>query len=69
MVKELKNKRVFRLKQEDNGAKSRYKARLVVKSFNQNKGVDLEEIFSLVFKMSSVRVVLGIEASLYFDPG
>ena len=33
----LKDNWVFRLKQEDNGAKSRYSAILVVKGFNQRK--------------------------------
>ena len=60
----LKNKLVFKLKQEGNNAKPRYKARLVVKSFNQKKGVDFEEIFSPVVKMSLIRVVFRISASL-----
>ena len=60
----LKNKLVFKLKQEGNNAKPRYKTRLVVKSFNQKKGVDFEEIFSPVVKMSLIRVVLRISASL-----
>ena len=35
---------------------------LVVNNFNQKKGVDFEEIFSSVIKMSSIRVVLRIAA-------
>ena len=35
-----------------------------MKGFSQKKGVDLEEIFSPVVKMSSIRVVLGLAASL-----
>ena len=57
----LKNKWMFRLKQEDNSAKPRYKARLVVKAFNQKKGVDFEELISSVIKMSLIRVLLGIQ--------
>ena len=60
----LKNKWVYRLKTEDNNSKPRYKARLVVKGFSQRKGIDFEEIFSPVVKMSSIRVVLGLAASL-----
>jgi len=52
------------LKKENNNTKLRCKARLVVKSFNQKKGVNFEEIFSPVVKTSSTRVVLGIAASL-----
>ena len=32
--------------------------------FNQKKGINLEEIFSTVAKMSSIRVVLGLATSL-----
>lgn len=31
---------------------------------NRKKGVDFDEIFSLVVKMSSIRVALGLAASL-----
>ena len=37
---------------------------MVVKGFNQKKGIDFDEIFSPVVKMSSIRVVLGLAASL-----
>ena len=47
-----------------NNSQSRYKVRLVVKGFGQKKGVDFKEIFSPVVKMSSIRVVLGLAASL-----
>jgi len=61
--KALKNKWVFRLKNE--GEKQvKYKARLVVKGFEQKKGVDFDDIFSPVVKMSSIRVILGLAASL-----
>ena len=62
--KALKNRWVFRVKHEDGNPVPRYKARLVVKGFNQKKGVDFDEIFSPVVKMSSIRVVLGLAASL-----
>jgi hypothetical protein len=60
----LKNKWVFRLKTEEHTSHPRYKARLVVKGFSQKKGVDFDEIFSPVVKMSSIRVVLSLAASL-----
>ncbi|XP_074576136.1 uncharacterized protein LOC141832540 [Curcuma longa] len=52
------------LKTEENILQPRYKARLIVKGFGQIKGIDFDEIFSLVVKMSSIRVVLGLAASL-----
>ena len=60
----LKNRWVYRLKQDENTSIPRYKARLVVKGFSQKKGIDFEEIFSPVVKMSSIRVVLGLASSL-----
>ena len=60
----LKNKWVYRVKQELHTTQPRYKARLVVKGFSQKKGIDFDEIFSPVVKMSSIRVVLGLAASL-----
>ncbi|KAL6323545.1 hypothetical protein AAG906_039125 [Vitis piasezkii] len=60
----LKNRWVYRVKQEEHTSQLSYKARLVVKGFNQKKGIDFDEIFSPVVKMSSIRVVLGLAASL-----
>ena len=62
--KALKNKWVYRLKSEENNSQPRYKARLVVKGFAQNQGIDFDEIFSPVVKMSSIRVVLGMAATM-----
>ncbi|RVX13320.1 Retrovirus-related Pol polyprotein from transposon TNT 1-94 [Vitis vinifera] len=60
----LKNRWVYRVKQEEHASQPRYKARLVVKGYSQKKGIDFDEIFSSVVKMSSIRVVLGLVASL-----
>jgi hypothetical protein len=53
------------LKEEDGGEK-RYKARLVVKGFTQKKGIDFDEIFSPVVKMTSIRTILSLVAVEYF---
>ena len=58
----LQNKWVYRLKEED-GGKQRYKARLVVKGFAKKKGIDFDEIFSSVVKMTSIRTILSLVAA------
>ena len=52
--KALKNKWVYRLKSEENSSQPRYKARLVMKGFAQKQGIDFDEIFSPLVKMSSI---------------
>ena len=63
----LKNNWVYPLKTENNSSQLRYKARLVVKGFGQKKGVDFEEIFYPVVKMSSIRVALSLAAHLNLE--
>ena len=60
----LDNRWIYRVKHESNTMSSRYKARLVVKGFSQRKGVDFNEIFSPMVKMSSIRTVLSLAATL-----
>jgi ATP-binding cassette subfamily B (MDR/TAP) protein 1 len=66
--KALQNKWVFRIKKEHDGSK-RYKAKLVVKGFQQKEGIDYTEIFSLVVKLTTIRLVLSIVATkaLYLE--
>ncbi|KAL6322857.1 hypothetical protein AAG906_020857 [Vitis piasezkii] len=63
----LKNKWVLKRKLKPNRSQPRYKARLVVKGFSKKKSIDFEEIFSPVVKMSSIRVVLGLAASMNLE--
>ena len=51
--KALKNKWVFKLQKYGNKLVT-YKALLVVKDFGLKRGIDFNEIFSLVVKMSSI---------------
>ena len=60
--KALHNKWIYKIKNEHDGSKS-YKARLVVKWFQQKKGINYSKIFSPVMKMSTIRLVLGMMAA------
>jgi hypothetical protein len=55
----LQNKWVYKLK-EEYGGKKWYKARFVVKGFAQKKGIDFDEIFSPIVKMTSIRTILSL---------
>ena len=60
--KALPNKWIYRLKEEDGGKKI-FKAKLVVKGFAQKQGIDFDEIFSPIVKMTYIRIVLSIVAA------
>ncbi|KAE8657593.1 ABC transporter B family member 6 [Hibiscus syriacus] len=60
--KTLHNKWIYRMKEEHDESK-RYKVRFVVKGFQQKEGIDYNEIFSPVVKLSIIRLVLKIVAA------
>jgi len=60
----LLNKWVYKLNEED-GGKNRYKDRLVVNGFEQNKGIYFDEIYSSVVKITSIRTILRLVATKY----
>ena len=62
--KALDNKWVYHIKKEHDSNK-RYKARLVVKGFQQKKKIDYTEIFSLVVRLTIIRTVLALVARDY----
>ena len=51
----------------DSASKPRYKARLVIEGFKQQEGVDFEEIFSPVVKMTTLQCVLALGAQMDMD--
>ena len=61
--KALPCKWVFRYKYVSGTDKPKYKARLVAKGFKQEQGVDYDEIFSPVVKMTTLRYLLGVVAA------
>lgn len=66
MVPSLENynrvgcKCVFRVKRKVDGSIDQFKVRLVAKGYNQRPGLDYKEMFSLVVKLATIKLVLTI---------
>jgi hypothetical protein len=54
---------VYKIKTRSNGTVDHYKARLVAKRFTREYGIDYEETFALVARLSSVRTLFAVSAS------
>ncbi|GJY03410.1 retrovirus-related pol polyprotein from transposon TNT 1-94 [Tanacetum coccineum] len=57
--KPIGNKWVYKIKRNGDDQVERYRARLVVKGYAQKEGIDFNEIFSPVVRITTIRVVLG----------
>ncbi|KAE8725167.1 Eukaryotic translation initiation factor 3 subunit E [Hibiscus syriacus] len=62
--KPICNKWVFKIKRNGDDQVERYRARLVVKGYAQKEGIDFNEIFSPVVRLTIVRVVLAMCVTL-----
>lgn len=58
----IDNRWVFKIKYNPDDSIERYKARLVVRGFTQQYGVNYSETFSPVVRYSSIRAILAISA-------
>ncbi|GJU66456.1 retrovirus-related pol polyprotein from transposon TNT 1-94 [Tanacetum coccineum] len=55
----IRTKWVFKNKLDKNGVVSRNKARLVAQGYNQQEGIDFDEIFTSVARLESIRILLA----------
>ena len=58
---------IYKIKTRSNGSIECYKARLVAKGFTQEYGIDYEETFTPVARISSVRALLAVTAARKWD--
>ena len=58
---------IYKIKTHANGSIERYKVRLVAKGFTQKYGINYEETFTQVARISSIRTLLDVVVASKWD--
>ena len=58
---------IYKIKTCSNGSIERYKTRLIAKCFTQEYGIDYEETFAPVARISSIRALLAVATASKWD--
>ena len=58
---------IYKIKTRSDGSIECYKTRLIAKGFTQEYGIDYEETFAPVARISSVRAFLAVAAASKWD--
>ncbi|GKU94075.1 hypothetical protein SLEP1_g7612 [Rubroshorea leprosula] len=53
---------IYKTKLKENGEVDKFKARLVAKGYKQEFGIDYQEVFALVVRMDTIRLVIALAA-------
>jgi hypothetical protein len=53
---------IFKTKKNAKGEIEKHKARLIAKGYKQQYGVDYEDVFALVVRMETVRLMISLAA-------
>jgi hypothetical protein len=56
----INNKWVFLLKKDANGEPQWYKARLAIKGCSQKRGIDYDEVYAPVARLTTIRTLLSV---------
>ena len=60
----IRNKWIYKVKENSDGSINKYKARLVAKGFLQTPGLDFNETFSPVIKAATIRIILTMAVAM-----